>query len=842
MKFELKEFQQGRCGELLDELAAAREEYERRSKNQAIVFSSPTGSGKTITIAAVLERLFRGAEGHPARPYSRVLWISDSPELNTQSRDKLLRACDHFGFDNLIEVDSAFDQEFLPEGKVCFINTQLLGKDKKLTQNGDNRTYTFWQTVANTVRDFPADTLLVIDEAHRGMGVSTTERNKRKTIIQKFIGGSSADGLPPVPVILGMSATTQRFDEFLAGAGSDRTTRKVHISPSEVQDSGLLKDTLVVVNPEGAVNGDMTLLEGAAQKWKEFESLWQQYCEAEDEELVRPVLVVQVADGVDHEDASRRILTKTNLNEVVSVLSRTIGPFGKGALVHCFDKASEVVAGGETIRKIDASRIQDDEVAKVVFFKTALSTGWDCPRAEIMMSFRRAVDHTLIAQLVGRMIRTPLARRIERDEMLNTVNLYLPHYDSNSLDNIISELRNPDAEDRPPTSVERKLVSYERNPELADVFPAIESLPTYSISKLRPLSPVKRLLRYASLLTLKDKIDLSAYDKSKDALIDLLLKHRDKKVQQDEKWARVVKEGGEIDLSVSSIDLADLGLPRHVEKVRTRLTPENVHRLFESCGRLLAAGEGLEIGFWKKAHDENDPDRAKLELHALVREPDVIKELETMANDLFKQLEKESRSKIKALHERSKMRYRAITDRTGKPEHHDWELPHHIVERGDGETWEKHLFCDAQRVFHTDLNTWEETVLKAEVERSDFVGWLRNRERANWALEIPYEFGGDHSFYPDFIIVRNVNGSLVFDIIEPHRPSFDDTHAKAKGLAQYARDHGEQFDRMMMCLVEDVNGTPRIQSFDVNDPDTREKALSLRSNNDVQFLYSKALE
>jgi hypothetical protein len=48
-----------------------------------------------------------------------------------------------------------------------------------------------------------------------------------------------------------------------------------------------------------------------------------------------------------------------------------------------------------------------------VFFTTALTTGWDCPRAEVMMSFRRAVDHTTIAQLVGRMVGTPLARTVE---------------------------------------------------------------------------------------------------------------------------------------------------------------------------------------------------------------------------------------------------------------------------------------------------------------------------------------------------------------------------------------------------------------------------------------------
>ena len=46
------------------------------------------------------------------------------------------------------------------------------------------------------------------------------------------------------------------------------------------------------------------------------------------------------------------------------------------------------------------------------------------PRAETMMSFRSAQDYTYIAQLLGRMIRTPLARRIASDAELNNVSLF----------------------------------------------------------------------------------------------------------------------------------------------------------------------------------------------------------------------------------------------------------------------------------------------------------------------------------------------------------------------------------------------------------------------------------
>jgi type III restriction enzyme len=73
-------------------------------------------------------------------------------------------------------------------------------------------------------------------------------------------------------------------------------------------------------------------------------------------------------------------------------------------IVHCFQDQADIEAGGRIVRKLEASRVQESPEVKVVLFKTALFTGWDCPRAEIMMSFRRAQDPTSIAQLVERMI------------------------------------------------------------------------------------------------------------------------------------------------------------------------------------------------------------------------------------------------------------------------------------------------------------------------------------------------------------------------------------------------------------------------------------------------------
>src|SRR5260370_34902103 len=115
-----------------------------------------------------------------------------------------------------------------------------------------------------------------------------------------------------------------------------------------------------------------------------------------------------------------------------------------------------------------------------------LTTGWDCPRAEVMMSFRRAADHTLIAQLVGRMVRTPLARRIEEDEFLGSVTLFLPHYDEDGLKDIVKKLEDPDTGS--PVKVERKsdLAVYKRAQDKPELFAALESIPTDVLDSTRP--------------------------------------------------------------------------------------------------------------------------------------------------------------------------------------------------------------------------------------------------------------------------------------------------------------------------------------------------------------------
>lgn len=122
------------------------------------------------------------------------------------------------------------------------------------------------------------------------------EASKATTIMQKFIKGSSVDGIPPMPVVIGMSATPQRFNALVEGTAS--TIHKCVVTADEVRASGLLKDRIVITYPEeDTVNNDMAILQAAADDWKEKWEHWTQYCYEQHYAYVNPILIVQVLNG-----------------------------------------------------------------------------------------------------------------------------------------------------------------------------------------------------------------------------------------------------------------------------------------------------------------------------------------------------------------------------------------------------------------------------------------------------------------------------------------------------------------------------------------------------------------
>ena len=442
MKNELFPFQVKAVRDLRDRTVMALDSYQRYHIPQVVSLQAPTGSGKTIIMTALIEDIYDGTEQYPEQPEAIFVWLSDSPALNEQSRMKIVQKADHIRPYQCVTIsDESFDQEMLDDGYIYFLNTQKLGKGGRLSYHSDARQYTIWETLENTKNNKSDRLYFIIDEAHRG--AQGNEAGRATSIMQRFIKGSSAFKISPMPLVIGMSATAARFNKLVSGTTSSMT--QVIITPNDVRASGLLKDRIVLTYPEDPTkNSDMAVLQAAADEWQMKCKHWYQYTYEQHYANVNPVFVVQVAKG------SGKRVSDTDLDEVVAKIEERIGKrFEANEVVHTFGSTGTLKLNGLDVPHIEPSEITENRKIKLVLFKENLSTGWDCPRAETMMSFRHAEDTTYIAQLLGRMIRTPLQCHIIVDDYLNDVRLYLPYFNRDTVKDVVDELQNTEGGEIP---------------------------------------------------------------------------------------------------------------------------------------------------------------------------------------------------------------------------------------------------------------------------------------------------------------------------------------------------------------------------------------------------------
>lgn len=437
------DYQRAAAIDCLQRLRRARDGYERYGENAAFALSAITGARKTVIAAAVIEAMLHGSADlgvSEADPQATFLWVTDDPALNRQTRNKMLVSSDLLQPGRLVVLDNDFLDSTLSPGVVYFLNVQKLSKSAGLAHGDRNlRQHSMWDVLANTINgtihgagNSGADVYLVLDEAHRGMKAASD----RRTIVQRLISGQAGSN-PPVPVVWGISATIARFAAAMEGAADRETLRPVEVDIERVRASGLVKDEIVLDEPDESGTFIGTLLRQAVRTTLDYQQRWAAYATSEDEPLVEPVLVVQVPDKA----------SPAKLTETLDVIESEWPDLGPRAVAHVFGEHERLHLGARAVDWVQPEAIQTDPDVRVVLAKEAISTGWDCPRAEVLYSERPARDVTHVAQIIGRMVRQPLARRIATDHVLNTVACYLPLFDRGALGAIKSELEGGDRGD-----------------------------------------------------------------------------------------------------------------------------------------------------------------------------------------------------------------------------------------------------------------------------------------------------------------------------------------------------------------------------------------------------------
>ena len=832
MREKLFGFQEDALSDLHKRINSANSMLLSDAEEQVIIsFSAPTGSGKTIVMTALFEDIFFGSAETQGDPDAIIVWLSDMPELNEQSRRKIESKSDKIRVRNIHTIDSVFDSETLECGNIYFLNTQKLGSDKLLTHKSDKRQYTIWETLTNTAREYKGKLYLVIDEAHRGMNVSAKAENAAKSIMQKFIMGSAPDGLCKMPLVIGVTATPQRFHKLIENTESPEL--KVIIKPEDVRDSGLLKDRVVIHYPEIAINADMTMFQGAVASWQRKAEQWAQYCEKEREDkTVKPVLVIQVEDGND------KIVSNTEIESYLAMLETQLGrPLVNGEVVHCMDSKKLLTVGTWTIPYMEASRIEESDQVNFVIFKMSLSTGWDCPRAEVMMSFRSAQDYTYIAQLLGRMVRTPLARRIPSNDELNEVSLFLPYYNEQTVKEVVDALNS--GEDIIPTDTvtNRTGVTYYQDPQFADVFADMDGkLITYRIETARKITPLRRLMQFCRAIK-DDMIDINIHHDMQKSIVQLMA---------DE--IESIKNAGEYDAlaqAITGFNLKSLTFDygdnayRVDEADHMIVTEFDIDRYFKVAGKKL--GDGLDYAYWIFKHNQGLDDKdAKIEVVVLAGHNDAMQRINDWCEDKFAELYNKYRAKIGKLNDARRMEYERLSDATDRPQDIDWHLPSSVgfTVGEDSRAYDKHIYIAQDGTFQTTLNAWEHDLLLEEIGKGAYA-WLRNLDRKPWSLCIPYRSAGKIlPMYPDLLIVEKDSEDYSYSILEPHDPSRTDNVAKAVGLAEFADKHQFTYNRIQ--LIRKKMGADRKEHFyrlDMAKVQVRNKVKAITDNAALDALF-----
>lgn len=846
MKFTLKDYQDDALAEVLDRLSKARRRWHEDGDRHAFSLTAVTGAGKTVIAAAAFEALFHGNEDLDFDPDTGavVIWFSDDPSLNEQTRFRLSEASDRLNPSDLVVVGSAFSREKFQAGKVYFLNTQKLGKKSLLVRGEeqadegsemfpairpDLRSHTIWDTIQNTIEDPQLTLYLVLDEAHRGMGGNGSSRDKA-TIVKRLINGKGS--VPPIPVVWGISATVDRFNKAMAGAEGRSTLPNVIVDPEKVQDSGLLKDTIVLDVPDEEGHFDTVLVRRATDKIAESSAAWARYAKQEKEaEPVLPLLVLQVRNVPDPNEIGRAIDT---------ILERW-ADLPPGSIAHVFGEHSSQTFGQHEVPYISPERVQDETWVRILIAKDAISTGWDCPRAEVMVSFRPAQDPTHITQLLGRMVRTPLARRIPGNERLNSVDCILPFFDKKTVTSVADTLMRGGSEGEEKLPGRRVLINPREmlpNPDVPEgVWDKFLSLPSQSLPQ-SVAKPVKRLTALAHELAVDELLP----DAGKKAHAEM---HKALDAGQI-RYAEEVSAARKSVLRVEGVALkADLRSKETTfEEFVEAADYVVIEEAYRRAAREFSADIARTYAEYLAAKDrEADREEALINAHiaiaALGLVPQVRAYLEAEADSLTKQWLDKYRIEIKSLSDERQEQYREIRRMSLEPEDLDlarpksWLEPTVAREAGGSETplptFENHLMCDIAGLFPVEFgSSWEQEVLKSEIVRDGFVAWYRNPPRSSQdSLAIAYDADGKYRLLrPDFVFFASLgDGSIAADIVDPHGTHLSDALPKLKALARYAEEHSNKYRRIEAIAKVGDN----LQALDLTDPKCRASVASATS-------------
>lgn len=321
-----------------------------------IVLKSPTGSGKTIMLTHFMDEY--------TKEHAKTVFVWLTPgkgDLETQSKDKMDKYIHNAQTKLLADVMTCGFEE----NDACFINWEKLTKKGNNALKDSERTnFLEWiEKALNTGLSFK----IIIDESHQNF------TDKADAIVQLF----------KTDKIIRCSATPLK----------NKKAKLIEIAEEDVIAEGLIKKLLVINEnfPQTIETDNQTwyLLERALNKQREIKSIFLN--KGID---VNPLIVVQLPNNSD-------------------ALCDSVEEYFSAQGINIENETLAIWLSG---KHENVENISDNDGKQIaVVMKQAVATGWDCPRAHILVKLRENMDETFEIQTIGRIRRMPEAKHYGND-------------------------------------------------------------------------------------------------------------------------------------------------------------------------------------------------------------------------------------------------------------------------------------------------------------------------------------------------------------------------------------------------------------------------------------------
>ena len=382
---ELK-FQQKAVRKLVDEVIDL---LRLSGYRKTLIFKAPTGAGKTVMASQMLADLTEELQSRGDSPYQQVAFIWIVP--NKLHQKSYFKMKNYFTETRLLkpvmydEIDQS--EGTIKPGEILFVNWESINKEKNVMVRDSEQNASLYEITRRTQEEEGLPIIVVIDEEHLFWSKSA---DKSAKVLLKIN--------PKIEIRI--SATPKTGSDHIVTVNREEVIAEEMIKKQVVLNPDISKG----YNNENELN--IHLIECALKKRRVLAEAYKR-----EGTNINPLLLIQLPN-----DTSESMTTEDSaIADLVKNYLRTI---------HGITTDNQKLAIWLSGEKVNLEGLeQPDNMTEVLLFKQAIALGWDCPRAAVLLIFRKLESNQFTVQTVGRILRMP-EQKFYKNDLLNVGYVY----------------------------------------------------------------------------------------------------------------------------------------------------------------------------------------------------------------------------------------------------------------------------------------------------------------------------------------------------------------------------------------------------------------------------------